>query len=320
LTNSPASRGGRDPARLQDPFAPLQVALGAAPPTIPWLDVAKALAARKAGLPKTGGLIGSTYAQFMNENAPRFLREVQRRMGLEPQAAPAGLRASTGPVPSQAPLVAPEPIATRASSAPAPPVSAPSDRGQAPTAPVTTRSASRARPTATPGQLHFLGEFSKAEGTDETTAKRYGYASGYDVRYGYKRSAKPLTQMTLDEVAKLSGANGRYQVMAPTLGDFRKAYGLTGKELFSPELQDQIGVYLLNRRGYGNLKLSPEDLQLNMSMEWASIEDPKKKASHYTYKRKDKSGNTVVVPQPVKMRGETFEAALARARELDAGR
>lgn len=170
---------------------------------------------------------------------------------------------------------------------------------------------------ATPGQRHFLGEFSKAEGTDEATAKRYGYVSGYDVRYGYKRSEKPLTQMTLDEVGALRGANGRYQVMAPTLGDFRKAYGLTGKELFSPELQDQIGVYLLNRRGYGDPKLSPEELQLRMSQEWASIEDPKKKTSHYTYETKDKAGREVVVPQPVKMRGDAFKAALGRARELD---
>ena len=98
MTGFANSKGGRDGARLQDPLDVLQVALGAVPSTAPWLDAAKAAAARAAGLPKAGGLIGSTYARFMADNAPRFLGEAQRRLGLEPRIAPGGGQRPAMPV------------------------------------------------------------------------------------------------------------------------------------------------------------------------------------------------------------------------------
>lgn len=120
------SNGGRARAPLQDPLAPLQVALGLAPSATPWPDAAKALAAQKAGLPKTGGLIGSTFARYMTDNAPRFLEEAQRRMGFEPPGGGgAGLQPSN-------PVVAPVPLASaaaRPSIAPAPLATAPTGSG-----------------------------------------------------------------------------------------------------------------------------------------------------------------------------------------------
>lgn len=121
MTGFNNSRGGRARALPQDPLAPLQVALGVAPSTMPWLDMAKAAAARAAGLPKTSGLIGSTYAQFMSENGPRILEAARRRMGLEPEGPPGAAPGRS--VPAAAPA-ARAPIAARA-VAPTPSPNAP---------------------------------------------------------------------------------------------------------------------------------------------------------------------------------------------------
>lgn len=120
MTSFTNSTGARARGRLQDSLDALQVALGATPSAMPWLDIAKATAARAVGLPKSGGLIGSTYAQFMSENAPRFLEATQRRLGLEPQVARGDGERRSGPViaaAARAPNVAGSIVASTPSSA-----------------------------------------------------------------------------------------------------------------------------------------------------------------------------------------------------------
>lgn len=114
-----------------------------------------------------------------------------------------------------------------------------------------------------------------------------GFESGgsYDVIYGHHERGlkRPITAMTLDDLAAQqrvwgkqwgSSAAGRYQFMPPTLADLRKVLKLTGRETFSPDLQDRLGNALLARRGYGRFKsgsLSLESFARNLAMEWASL-------------------------------------------------
>jgi muramidase (phage lysozyme) len=113
----------------------------------------------------------------------------------------------------------------------------------------------------------------------------------YEVIYGHNQDElpKPLTTMTLDEVEAAqpywskrfgSSASGAAQFMrntldAPqTLRDIEGEMGLTGKELFSPSLQDRMAYHLLKRRGYAQFmagKLSIEGFGKNLAKEWASF-------------------------------------------------
>jgi len=113
----------------------------------------------------------------------------------------------------------------------------------------------------------------------------------YEVIYGHKQDklAKPLTEMTLDEVEAAqpkwtkrfgSSAAGAAQFMrntldAPkTLRDLEGEMGLTGDELFEPDLQDRMAFHLLRRRGYDKFiagKLSRTAFGNNLAKEWASF-------------------------------------------------
>lgn len=113
----------------------------------------------------------------------------------------------------------------------------------------------------------------------------------YDVIYGHnqKKLKKPITQWTLDEVeadgpkrTKLFGSSaaGAYQFMRDTLDspktlkDIEGEMGLTGKELFSPDLQDLMGYHLLKRRGYLDFvgkKITKLAFGKALAQEWASF-------------------------------------------------
>jgi len=108
---------------------------------------------------------------------------------------------------------------------------------------------------------------------------------GYGTIYGNNQGklAKPLTSMTLDEViaagpnwtkAYRSSAAGRFQFMNATLKDLKKSLGLSGKETFSPDLQDRLGYELLKRRGWSNFVagfMSREAFGKALAQEWASL-------------------------------------------------
>jgi muramidase (phage lysozyme) len=114
---------------------------------------------------------------------------------------------------------------------------------------------------------------------------------GYGVVYGHNQGKlkKPITSWTLDEVeadgprrtkAYGSSAAGRYQFMrdtldAPgTLRDIEGEMGLSGREVFSPALQDLMGYHLLKRRGYldfVNKKITRITFGKKLAQEWASF-------------------------------------------------
>jgi len=129
----------------------------------------------------------------------------------------------------------------------------------------------------------------------------------YETIYGHKESElpKPLTTMTLDEVEAAqpswtkqygSSAAGAAQFMrntldAPkTLRDIEGEMGLTGKERFSPDLQDRMAYHLLKRRGFLEFmagKISVVKFGDRLAMEWASfpVLSVSLKGAHRTVKR-----------------------------------
>lgn len=112
-------------------------------------------------------------------------------------------------------------------------------------------------------------------------------------RGGYKASIADLSNMTIDQVmaAQRSGkfnAAGRYQLIGRTLSDAVKSLGLSGKQMFDKDTQDQIfSEYLVNnkRKAIGDyLSGRSNNLRSAMkaaSLEWASVADPDTGKSHY---------------------------------------
>ncbi len=96
---------------------------------------------------------------------------------------------------------------------------------------------------------------------------------------------KKLTKMTVDEILRegpgwikaygtLSSAAGKYQIINKTLRTLKEKMGLTGKEKFTPDLQDRMGYQLLRYRGYDQFmagQITVAQFGKNLAMEWASL-------------------------------------------------
>lgn len=116
----------------------------------------------------------------------------------------------------------------------------------------------------------------------------------YNVLYAHAEkhepySKKPITYWTLDEIeadgprrTKLYGSSaaGAAQFMRDTLDkpgtllDIEGEMGLTGKEIFSPDMQDLMAYHLLKRRGFlkfMNGEISAMTFGNNLAKEWASF-------------------------------------------------
>ncbi len=144
-----------------------------------------------------------------------------------------------------------------------------------------------------PGLNGLLDEIAEGEGTDDATAARHGYQSGYDVTLGYGAyvpshlRGRNLTDMTVGEVKELqramlrhpnnnlnSSAVGRYQIVGTTLRGLQEEMGIPDNARFSPELQDRMAQKLLERRGlnsYLSGRISASTFQNRLAREWASI-------------------------------------------------
>ena len=71
-----------------------------------------------------------------------------------------------------------------------------------------------------------------------------------------------------------SSAVGRYQIIRPTLLGLVKELNLSTHELYDQDMQDQLAVALVNRRGaveFIDNKLSAEDFAHQLSKEWAAL-------------------------------------------------
>ncbi|MGN6537043.1 MAG: hypothetical protein ACTHKQ_15100 [Mesorhizobium sp.] len=109
--------------------------------------------------------------------------------------------------------------------------------------------------------------------------------NGYGTIFANKQSqlAKPLTEMTLDEVLvaqkawsknRGSSAAGRYQFMRATLVGLIAELGLRGSQKLDANLQDRLGYHLLKRRGYDDYmagKIDRTEFGKRLAQEWASL-------------------------------------------------
>lgn len=113
-------------------------------------------------------------------------------------------------------------------------------------------------------------------------------AGEYNAVIGQIHSPYHLDQMFIADVYKLmdtllyakhmpSTAIGRYQIIRATLKTLVSRLELPSTTLFTPEVQDRLGVALLVGRGYKSWwreSISNEEFAHNISMEWASLPDP----------------------------------------------
>lgn len=128
----------------------------------------------------------------------------------------------------------------------------------------------------------MLDLIGKSEGTDK--GRGYNETLGYGA---YTGGDQDLVSMSLDQIDALqtkmlnnrknklkSSALGRYQIIRTTLRTMRQQLGLTGREKFDAEMQDQLACYLLGQRGIDKwlaCRLKLDTLIGNLAQEWASI-------------------------------------------------
>lgn len=129
----------------------------------------------------------------------------------------------------------------------------PFDIGRGTIIPGKTSPAAKAGGTSTKKSfLDFIASVESGPGGYNATLDSGAYTGG-DVE---------LVTKTLDEIREIqtailnhplnkknSSAVGRYQIVRKTLDGLRRDLGLTGKELFTPDLQDMLGTALVQRRG-----------------------------------------------------------------------
>lgn len=115
---------------------------------------------------------------------------------------------------------------------------------------------------------------------------QYEAPRGFDTVYGNNQVKLPkkVTSMTIGEIVDAqpswtkrfgSSACGRYQFMRNTLqGICKEVPTLRGDAVFTADLQNRLGYYLLLRRDYEKFvdgKLSIAGFGLNLAKEWASF-------------------------------------------------
>ncbi len=123
-----------------------------------------------------------------------------------------------------------------------------------------------------------------------------GEAHGnYNAYFGHALSTVDLSMHTLSGIYgfqdtmlaqdRRSTAVGRYQFLRKTLQGLQAECNLPDTDLFTPDLQDKLGLRLLKRRGYAEWKsgtINDAEFAHRLSMEWASLPDPDKGGrSHY---------------------------------------
>jgi hypothetical protein len=224
---------------------------------------------------EAGEAVGD-FGQKMGEAIDRFKTGVQFEIDQ-----------ALGRLPQPSPRTAPHPL-------PVPPPPAP-----------TKRDAARAY-----GGVVLMDRLAEGEGT--------GGLKGYETTFGYGRYDPPGRDkpMTLDELAEFqrglrdrtrretrypTSAVGRYQTTKDTMHTLRRNMGLTGSEVYSPELQDRLAREHLRIVGWDDYvagKITRDQPQKKFAQTWASVAEPSGRPRSN---------------QPVGTTSEQFQAAIAQA-------
>lgn len=117
--------------------------------------------------------------------------------------------------------------------------------------------------------------------------RKHEAPKGYGQIYGGAKGVPKgtdVTAMTLNQVLAMqramvkagsaSTASGGYQFIRKTLERTIDEMGLSGDQVWTPELQDRMAVHLMEGRGlskYLSGTLSAEAFANNLAMEWASL-------------------------------------------------
>ena len=122
----------------------------------------------------------------------------------------------------------------------------------------------------------------------------------YDVEYGGKNIK--VTDQSIDDLLSYQNAQrkangtrawpvGKYQFVETTLRGLKKELGLKGDEKLTPELQEQMGMALMERRGYSKYKrgeITFNQFASGMMDEWEALKnDPKTFTKFYNAVNKD---------------------------------
>jgi len=140
----------------------------------------------------------------------------------------------------------------------------------------------------------FQSDVAKAIDIGETGGTGdYDTLLGFSQKEGKSFSGTKITEQTVDELLEFSSPKGdygkfskkevgrvatpmgRYQIVGKTLRSLKSKLGLTGKEKFTPELQDRLFSELLRGRGYDDYirgDLSKEAFIKNLQKEWEGLE------------------------------------------------
>lgn len=116
-------------------------------------------------------------------------------------------------------------------------------------------------------------------------------------RFATVAPPKAPTEMTIGEIREWqrkairagskSVAIGGYQFISKTFDGVVRDMNLSDDTIFSADVQDNMGMHLLNRRGYSKWiagQITDSQFGDNLAMEWASLPrftGPKRGASHY---------------------------------------
>ena len=121
-------------------------------------------------------------------------------------------------------------------------------------------------------------------------------AGDYDaVFHGSKiKPPKPLTRMRLNDVldwqkqsvdaGSFSSASGAYQFIRATLSATIRELGVDPARKWSPALQDEMAIHLLEGRGLTRFlrsEITTDDFMMQLSREWAAIPRPDTGRSYY---------------------------------------
>lgn len=137
------------------------------------------------------------------------------------------------------------------------------------------------------------------------------------------RPPKPLVKMTLGEIldwqrdtvraGSRSSAAGAYQFIGKTLRATAQDMRLPLTTVWTPEVQDQMAVHLLLKRGFERYltgKMDENAFLLELSKEWASLPRPDTGRSYY-----DGDGLNAALVQV-----DVVRAAARKARSIYSGR
>lgn len=137
-----------------------------------------------------------------------------------------------------------------------------------------------------PGAALLLNFIGKSE-----TGKRGAEAYDVVVFNQQHKLSKPLTEFTVDELLasqrlwakngwsikgkkRRGSAAGKFQIIRPTLLGLVERLGIPGSAKFSPQLQDRLGMALLNGRGWQAFtsgQVTVGAFALALAKEWASM-------------------------------------------------